>query len=196
MNAAIELCKGSEIYERALFILAMTRYLLAPIRLLAASKEWIPSLGCFVNEGGWFFKPNYRNDMFRSDIAPVFIPFLERYLASRKLSIILGNFEAEPLFTTLRGRPGLSQRQIRNIVKDVTLKAVSMMHESGHTREEFGFLGAATLDSIRDVSIRACLLEHGLFETQRRLGNEQIISVVQRSFALAESLNQGKDVFN
>jgi hypothetical protein len=194
--AATELCKGNGNYERALFILAMTKYLLTPIRLLANSKGWVPSLSFFVEKNSWFYEPNYRGVIFRSKIPPDFLPFLERYLVSRGLRMKPGDFEGLPLFLTQYGRPGLSQRQIRNVVKEVTLKAASMMRDSGCSPQLYSPIEAATLDALRDASIRLCLVEHGIFETQRRLGNEQITSVMQRSFALAESLSQDRDYFD
>ncbi len=71
-----------------------------------------------------------------------------------------------------------------------------MMRDSGCSPQLYSPIEAATLDVLRDASIRLCLVEHGIFETQRRLGNEQITSVMQRSFALAESLSQDRDYFD
>lgn len=194
--AATELCKGNGNYERALFILAMTKYLLTPIRFLANSKGWVPSLSFFVEKKSWFYEPNYRGVIFRSKIPRDFLPFLERYLVSRGLRMKPGDFEGLPLFLTQYGRPGLSQRQIRNVVREVTLEAASMMRDSGCSPQLYSPIETATLDALRDASIRLCLVEHGIFETQRKLGNEQITSVMQRSFALAQSLSLDRDYFD
>lgn len=193
--SAADLCEQDADFERALFIIAMTRYLLVPMRKLAATKKHVPSMGCFVKEDCWYYEGNDQTTSRRSKLPLEFIPYLERYCISRQIFSSSHNLDREPLLITKHGRSGVSQRQIRNIVKDVLLHAELMMVRSGHSRSDAAILRTATLYSLRDASIRSCLAERGLYETQQRLGNESVWSVIKRTFSFVEPFSGDADNF-
>ncbi|MFP3848003.1 hypothetical protein [Pseudomonas sp. W5-01] len=193
--SAAELCERDAEFERALFVIAMTKYLLVPARALAATKKHVPSMGCFVKKDCWYYEGNDQGISRRSKLPLEFVPYLERYCISRQVSLSSHNLEREPLLITKHGRSGVSLRQIRNIVKDVLTHAELMMIRSGHSRSDAAILRTATLYSLRDASIRSCLAERGLYETQQLLGNESVWPVIQRTFSFVEPFSGDADNF-
>ncbi|MCF4987428.1 hypothetical protein [Pseudomonas syringae] len=193
--SAADLCERDPDFERALFIIAMTRYLLVPIRKLAVTKKHVPSMGCFVKKDYWYYEGNDQNASRGFKLPLEFIPYLERYCISREILLSSHNLDREPLLITKHGRSGVSQRQIRNIVKDVLVHAELMMVRSGHSKSDAAILKTATLYSLRDASIRNCLAERGIYETQQRLGSERVWSVIQRTFSFVEPFSGDADNF-
>ncbi|MCF5352305.1 hypothetical protein GIW06_13470 [Pseudomonas syringae] len=159
------------------------------------TKKHVPSMGCFVKKDYWYYEGNDQNASRGFKLPLEFIPYLERYCISREILLSSHNLDREPLLITKHGRSGVSQRQIRNIVKDVLVHAELMMVRSGHSKSDAAILKTATLYSLRDASIRNCLAERGIYETQQRLGSERVWSVIQRTFSFVEPFSGDADNF-
>lgn len=168
-------------HERALFIVAMMRYLLVPIRWIAKDLRRIPSFNLLrhTTSGVQYLVDGLRG--VQAVTAPnTFISYLERYRASRDLPRKAPDDEDEPLLVTSHGRPGLTQRQIRNLVNELVTLTVNQLEIEGADNQEIIFLKTSCLDSIRIASISGSLQEFGIYETQKKLGSEVFSSILRK----------------
>ncbi|QJI37967.1 hypothetical protein [Pseudomonas sp. ADAK13] len=168
-------------HERALFIVAMMRYLLVPIRWIAKDIRRTPSFNLLKHTtcGVQYLVDGLRG--VEAVSAPsVFISYLERYRASRGLPKEAPDDEDEPLLVTSHGRSGLTQRQIRNLVNEIVLVTVQQLEVEGVDNQEIISLKKSCLDSIRIASISGSLQEYGIYETQKKLGSEIFSSILRK----------------
>jgi len=168
-------------HERALFVVAMMRYLLMPLRLIANSPNQIPSLSLFSNaeDGIHYLVEGLRGTQVVTAPA-IFDTYLERYRLSRGLPRVPPACEMEPLLITAHGRAGLTQRQIRNIVNELVLVTIQEMEDKGCASDVTAPLKSACMDSIRIASIAESLVTNGVYNTQEKLGTEIFSSVLRR----------------
>ncbi|MEC6742983.1 hypothetical protein [Pseudomonas qingdaonensis] len=168
-------------HERALFIVAMIRYLLMPLRLIAHNPNQTPSLSLFSNtEDGIQYSVDGLRGIQMITAPTIFGTYLERYRLSRGLPRITPTCEMEPLLVTTHGRAGLTQRQIRNIVNELILVTIEKMEDKGCKSEDTAPLKSSCIDSIRIASIADSLLRDGVYSTQEKLGKEIFSSVLRR----------------
>jgi len=168
-------------HERALFVVAIIRHLLMPLRLIANSPNQTPSLSLFRNaeDAIHYFVDGLRG----TQVVPapaIFGTYLERYRLSRGLPRIPPACEQEPLLVTSHGRAGLTQRQIRNIVYELVHVTIQELEDQGCASEVIAPLKSACLDSIRIASIAESLVTNGVYSTQEKLGTEIFSSVLRR----------------
>ncbi|CRM31935.1 hypothetical protein [Pseudomonas sp. 44 R 15] len=168
-------------HERALFIVALMRYLLVPIRWIAKDVRRTPSFNLLKHTtcGFQYLVEGLRG--VEAVTAPnIFIPYLQRYRSSRGLPREAPDDEDEPLLVTSHGRPGLTQRQIRNLVYEIILVTVHQLEIEGADNQEIIPLKSSCLDSIRIASISGSLREYGIYETQKKLGSEIFSSILRK----------------
>lgn len=127
---------GDPAGERALFIVAATVFLCLRATDLAASGEYWPSMDCFSFEDGswWLVLDIPGTQPQRIAVNPKFLPYLKRYRKSRGLSPLPEQDDGVPLLETSHGRPGLSVRQIREVVR----AALRQVHADITLEEENG----------------------------------------------------------
>lgn len=137
--------------ERTLFCIVMMLGCYLRVSDLVGNGEWVPAMGSFVREGeGWYYhvvgKGNVQDKI---AVKPDCISYLTRYRRFRKLPDFPAPNESESLLKTLRGRSGLSARQIRDDVQAVFDRAVERMKVEGFKDYEITALRAATLHWFR-----------------------------------------------
>lgn len=168
-------------HERALFIVAMMRYLLMPLRSIVQSQRTIPSLNIFKHTAcGVQYIVNGLRGVQRVTAPDKFVLFLERYRASRGLTMQTPEYEEESLLVSLKGRPGLTQRQIRNIVHELVEATIQQLECEGFDHKDTIPLKVSCMDSIRVASISGSLQEDGVYKTQEKLGTEIFSSILRK----------------
>ncbi|MEX6674399.1 hypothetical protein QWI18_00420 [Pseudomonas sp. W2Oct36] len=187
LKAAEKMCEHDGAHERSLFILAMIIFMLVPVRLISGSKSWRPTLGDFQENTVVIYSVVDAGRVFRLQAPDVFSRYFERYLRTRAIAI---SDRASPdlaVFTTLGGRPGITSRQVRNVIKDISQVAVSMMTQDGFTEQDIALVAAARLDTIRAAAIIVSLQDFGLDNTRSRLGYESLNALQKRCASASQN---------
>ncbi|MBC8649327.1 integrase [Pseudomonas sp. MTM4] len=127
---------GDPAGERALFIVAATVFLCLRATDFAAIGDYWPSMNCFLFEDGtwWLVLDIPGTQPQRLAVNSKFLPYLKRYRKSRGLSPLPGLDDGVPLLETSHGRPGLSVRRIREVVR----AALTQVHADITLEEENG----------------------------------------------------------
>jgi site-specific recombinase XerD len=138
-------------YERSLFIVVTLQSMYLRVSDLVGNPHWTPTMGSFVKRGeSWWYqvigKGNVEAEI---TVKPDYLTYLTRYRRSRGLSDLPYPREQSPLITSLRGRGGLTDRQVRNVIQEVFDKAVKLMQEEGRTEDELVNLRQASLHWLR-----------------------------------------------
>ncbi len=132
-NVTIDLASQDRIYERSLFIICSLKTLFLRISELSDRKAWTPVMSHFWqdSEGNWWLKVYGKGRKLRDITVPgSFIEYLKRYREFRGLSPLPSSGENEPMVEKIRGRGGMTSRQLIRIVQDVFDKAYEAMKES------------------------------------------------------------------
>ncbi|WP_256679083.1 site-specific integrase [Pseudomonas sp. MWU12-2323] len=137
--------------ERTLFCIVMMFGCYLRVSDLVGNGQWKPAMGSFVREGeGWYYhvvgKGNVQDKI---AVRPDCMLYLSRYREFRELSKFPAPGDSEPLLRTLRGRPGLTSRQVRDDVQAVFDRAVERMKQDAFPDYEISALRAATLHWFR-----------------------------------------------
>lgn len=148
---------GKPADERALFIVAATVFMYLRASDLATSGEHCPSMDCFVLEDGkwWLVLAARGTPAQRIEVKPEFLPYLERYRKSRGLSPFPERNEGVPMLETSHGRPGLSVRQIRDIVQEALRQVHADITEAGESGDDWNILLRSGLRLLRDSGARS-----------------------------------------
>lgn len=138
-------------YERSLFILVTLQSMYLRVSDLVGNAHWTPTMGSFVKRGeSWWYqvigKGNVEAEV---TVKPDYLRYLTRYRRSRGLSDLPYPKEQSPLVTSLRGRGGLTDRQVRNLIQEVFDEAVTLMQEEGRSEDELVNLREASLHWLR-----------------------------------------------
>lgn len=180
LRAAERMCEQDIAHERSLFVLAMIIYLLVPVRLISGSRSWRPSFGDFQKNTMVMYSAVDAGRVFRLQAPTVFTPYFDRYLRARDIVAEDQTSSKHAVFTTWGGRPGITSRHVRNIIKDVAQAAVNMMIQDGCTEQDVRLVGAARLDTIRAAGIVVSIEDYGLEQTRSRLGYESLNALHKR----------------
>lgn len=157
--------------ERALFIVAATVFMYLRAADLANTGEYCPSMNCFVLEGGkWWLTLDTPGTLpQRLAVNPKFLPYLKRYRKSRGLSPLPEQDEGVPILETSYGRPGLSVRQIRDIVQAALRQVHADITSAGESDEHWNVLLGSSLRFLRDSGARSDAQTRKPAELQRDL---------------------------
>ncbi|WP_236450513.1 integrase [Stutzerimonas stutzeri] len=157
--------------ERALFIVAATVFMYLRAADLAKSGEYCPSMDCFVLEDGkwWLVLDAPGTPSQRLAVNPKFLPYLKRYRKSRGLSPLPEQDEGVPMLETSYGRPGLSVRQIRDIVQGALRQVHAAITSSGECGDHWNVLLGSSLRFLRDSGARSAAQTREPAELQRDL---------------------------
>ncbi|MEJ5903367.1 hypothetical protein V7V80_01550 [Pseudomonas kermanshahensis] len=180
LRAARYMCEHDSAHERSLFILAMTIYLLVPVRFMSGNRFWQPTCSSFHKDSSWNYLVFDSARSFKISAPAEFTPYLERYLNARDVSFIQGRLPDVALFTTVHGRPGLSVRQIGNIMRDVSCVAADLMARDGCDETLIKQVTEARMDSIRTASIMRSIDTYGFGQTRGRLAYETLNALHNR----------------
>lgn len=138
-------------HERTLFIVASLFSMYLRVSDLVGNQYWTPTMGSFIrkDDAWWYTVIGKGNVEGKIAVKPDYLAYLTRYRQSRNLTALPLKDEKAPLLTKLNGRPGLTDRQVRNIVQQVFDRAFERMNEEGRTECEVDDLRSATLHWLR-----------------------------------------------
>lgn len=144
------------VHERTLFIVACLFSMYLRVSDLVGRKSWKATMGAFApdHDGNWWMTVVGKGEKVRKiSVRDEFIEvYLKRYRLSRGLTPYPKVKESTPILTSLAGRDGLSDRQVRAIVQDVFDRAYQAMQQEGRTEGELNALRAASLHWLRHTS--------------------------------------------
>lgn len=129
-EVAASMADQDPIYERSLFVITALKTLFLRISELAERSNWSPEMSHFWqdSDGNWWLKIFGKGRKLRDITVPdSFIPFLKRYRQYRGLSPLPVTGENEPIVEKIRGRGGMTSRQLTRIVQEVFDRAYDKM---------------------------------------------------------------------
>ena len=122
LDVAVELADSDPNHERSLFLIAALKTFFLRISELSERTGWSPVMSHFWedDESNWWLKIYGKGRKIRDVTVPVhFIEFLKRYRLSRGLSGLPANGDTNPIIEKIRGRGGMTSRQLSRIVQVV-----------------------------------------------------------------------------
>ncbi|WP_105201341.1 tyrosine-type recombinase/integrase [Pseudoalteromonas sp. T1lg10] len=146
-----ERCEQDPQLERNLFALACLKGLYLRISELSERPNWSPVMSHFWQDadGFWFLRVMGKGNKLRDvTLSESFTAYLKRYRLYRGLSALPRVDEPYPLIHKLRGKGGMTVRQIRRLVQQSFDLATAALHHDGFT-EEAEKLMAATAHWLR-----------------------------------------------
>ncbi len=117
-----ELAGKDRAYERSLFVITALKTLFLRISELSERPNWSPVMSHFWqdSDGNWWLKIFGKGRKLRDITVPdSFIVYLKRYREYRGLSSLPTTGENEPIVEKIRGRGGMTSRQLTRIVQAV-----------------------------------------------------------------------------
>jgi len=122
LDTAVEMADEDPLFERNLFVIAALKTLFLRISELSERPTWSPTMGHFWQDDdeNWWLKIFGKSRKLRDITVPIdFLPFLERYRASRSLLGLPSSNENSVLVEKVRGQGGMTSRHLRRIVQSV-----------------------------------------------------------------------------
>lgn len=143
-------------HERTLFILSTLFAMYLRVSDVVGRQNWKPSMGDFRQdpEGNWWYHAVGKGNKIgkiavRDEYINLYLKRYRRFLGLPELPEI---GETTPLIKTLRGRSGLSDRQVRALLQVVFDKALESMRIEGRAVHEMESLKVASLHWLRHTS--------------------------------------------
>ncbi|MBU2872327.1 tyrosine-type recombinase/integrase [Colwellia sp. E2M01] len=133
LDTAVEMADENPMFERNLFVIAALKTLFLRISELSERETWSPTMGHFWQDDdeNWWLKVFGKSRKLRDITVPIdFLPFLERYRASRGLLGLPSSNENSVLVEKVRGQGGMTSRHLRRIVQSVFDQAYENMRIS------------------------------------------------------------------
>ena len=133
LDTAVEMADEDPLLERNLFVIASLKTLFLRISELSERPTWSPTMGHFWQDDdeNWWLKIFGKSRKLRDITVPIdFLPFLERYRASRGLLGLPASNENSVLVEKVRGQGGITSRHLRRIVQSVFDLAYENMRRS------------------------------------------------------------------
>ncbi|APD92424.1 integrase (plasmid) [Alteromonas mediterranea] len=130
LDTTMEIAEEDALFERNLFVIAIMKTLFLRLSELSERDNWVPLMSHFWidEDNDWWFKAYGKGKKIRDiSVPPDFLPFLSRYREWRGLSPLPRKGEQNILVEKIRGRGGLTSRQISRLVQDVFDKAYAKM---------------------------------------------------------------------
>lgn len=143
-------------YERTLFILATLFAMYLRVSDLVGRPNWKPTMGDFRQdfEGNWWYHAIGKgNKIGKVAVRDEYIErYLKRYRRFLGLAELPERNETTPLITTLRGRSGLSGRQVGALLQSVFDRTLERMRVEGRQKHEMDSLRLASAHWLRHTS--------------------------------------------
>ncbi|PKH87608.1 MULTISPECIES: tyrosine-type recombinase/integrase [Colwellia] len=133
LDTAVEMADENAMFERNLFVIASLKTLFLRISELSERPNWSPTMGHFWQDDdeNWWLKIFGKSRKLRDITVPIdFLPFLERYRASRGLLGLPSSNENSILVEKVRGQGGMTSRHLRRLVQSVFDQAHENMRRS------------------------------------------------------------------
>ncbi|WP_116364111.1 tyrosine-type recombinase/integrase [Parahaliea mediterranea] len=134
-RVALRMADEDPVFERSLFVICALKVLFLRISELSERKTWSPAMGHFWqdSDSNWWLKIYGKGRKLRDITVPEsFLPYLKRYRAYRGLSPLPSSGENYPIVEKIRGRGGMTSRQLARIVQEVfDLAYQDMRREQG-----------------------------------------------------------------
>jgi site-specific recombinase XerD len=122
LQTAQDMADSNQRYERGLFLIASLKALFLRISEYSERPEWVPVMGHFWNDSddNWWLKIYGKGRKLRDITVPSsFIEYLKRYRRYRGLNGLPVTGEQHPIIEKLRGRGGMTSRQLSRVVQEV-----------------------------------------------------------------------------
>lgn len=120
LDTAVNLAHEDPVIERNLFIIATMKTLFLRLSELSERQDWTPLMSHFWTDedNNWWFKAYGKGKKIRDiTVPPDYLPFLKRYRQWRGLSLLPSKGEQTVLIEKIRGRGGLTSRQISRLIQ-------------------------------------------------------------------------------
>jgi len=176
-----EQCQDDPDLERNLFTLACLKGLYLRISELSERTNWSPVMSHFWQDadGFWFLRVMGKGNKLRDvTLSQDFIAYLKRYRLYRGLSALPRVDEPYPLIHKIRGKGGMTVRQIRRLVAQSFELASSALVADGFT-EEAEKLQAATAHWLRHTGATHDAASRPLKHLSEDLGHAKIATTDQ-----------------
>jgi hypothetical protein len=169
--------------ERALFIVAAALYLYLRPSDLATIKGAYPTMDDFHFDGArWSLVLEARVPPIKVPVDSDFLKYLSRYRSSRGLSPLPIPGSAEPLLEAANGRPGLSNRRIREIVQATMNEVLQKLRAAGHDGADMAALSAVSLRWLRNSGAKQQSKDKSPSTLQKQLGSVSLSYVYGRYY--------------
>ena len=122
LDMATSMADENDRYERNLFLIASLKTLFLRISEYSERPNWIPTMGHFWQDpdGNWWLKIFGKGRKLRdTTVPPSFLPYLKRYRKHRGLPSFPLSDENHPIISKIRGRGGITARQLSRLVQEV-----------------------------------------------------------------------------
>lgn len=122
LKTAEDMANADEKYERNLFLVASMKVLFLRISEFSERPDWVPIMGHFWldHDRNWWLKIYGKGRKVRDVTVPEsYLAYLRRYRRHRGLSTLPVSGETQPIIEKLRGRGGMTSRQLSRLVQEV-----------------------------------------------------------------------------
>ena len=122
LKTAESMADSDSKYERNLFLVASLKALFLRISELSERPDWVPVMGHFWqdHDKNWWLKIYGKGRKIRDVTVPTgYLNYLRRYRLYRGLSALPSSGENQPIIEKLRGRGGMTSRQLSRLVQEV-----------------------------------------------------------------------------
>lgn len=122
LDVAADMADEDDRYERNLFLIASLKTLFLRISELSERADWAPVMSHFWqdNDKNWWLKIYGKGRKLRDVTVPEsYLPYLKRYRAYRGLNSLPIRGESYAVIEKLRGRGGMTSRQLSRLVQEV-----------------------------------------------------------------------------
>jgi site-specific recombinase XerD len=135
LDTARQMADEDALLERNLFLVAAMKTLFLRISELSEREGWTPVMSHFWQDDdkSWWLKIYGKGRKLRDVSVPHdFLPYLERYRLSRRLSELPGRHDKQAVIEKIRGSGGMTGRQLARLVEQVLTRAYErMLAQSG-----------------------------------------------------------------
>lgn len=176
IDTAEKMAANDAEHERTLFILVTLFSLYLRISDLVGRDNWEPTMGDFRKQGDdwWFHAVRKGNKSSKISVRQGYLHYLKRYRSTLSLSPLPYPGEKTPLLKTLKGRAGLSDRHVRELIQRVFDLSVERMKSEGQAEDEITNLRAASLHWLRHTSATFDAPHRDMKDLQADLGHQSL----------------------
>lgn len=147
LGCVLQMAGEDQRYERNLFLVAALKTLFLRISELSERDDWTPSMNHFWEDdgGNWWLKVYGKGRKVRDVTVPIsFLDYLKRYRSVRGLSELPNERENDPIVSKIRGRGGMTSRQLSRLVQEVFDRAYELMLQHEGLTKAIRFKDATT----------------------------------------------------
>ncbi len=122
LETAESMANSDSKYERNLFLVASLKALFLRISEFSERSDWVPVMGHYWqdHDKNWWLKIYGKGRKIRDVTVPTgYLDYLRRYRLYRGLSALTSSGENQPVIEKLRGRGGMTSRQLSRLVQEV-----------------------------------------------------------------------------